>query len=118
MGIEFTKGEIDKVTETVTWFVRFYGTKDAKEMEDLLIKKDDWASIKLAQGSKSQTPPLPPWSGRGEVPDGSKSFLPDYSQLQVNISGIPFKHPGAFLCRIRQEYLPMKYLAHDEQVQL
>ena len=32
MGIEFTKGEIERNTETITWFVRFYGTKDAQEM--------------------------------------------------------------------------------------
>lgn len=45
------------------------------------MDKDDWASIKLAQQSIS--PPLPAWAGRGDIPDGSKSFLPDYSQLQV-----------------------------------
>ena len=36
MGIEFTRGEIDKATSTATWYVRFHGTKDAKEMEVLV----------------------------------------------------------------------------------
>ena len=55
----------------------------------MLIQKDDWASIKLAQHSKD--PPLPPWAGRGDIPNGSKSFLADYTQLQVNISGAIIK---------------------------
>ena len=91
MGLEITKGGIDRNTETATWFVRFYGTKDAKEMEDLLMKKEDWASIKLALHKKMANPPLPPWSGRGDVPDGTKALLPDYRDLQVNISGATIK---------------------------
>ena len=58
--MQFTKGEVDRNTETATWFIRFYGTKDAQEMEDLLMKKDDWAAIKLAHHSS----PLPPWAGK------------------------------------------------------
>ena len=32
MGMEFTKGDTELSTETATWFVRFYGAKDAKDM--------------------------------------------------------------------------------------
>ena len=89
MGIQFTKGEIEKATETATWYVRFYGTKDAKEMEELLIGKDDWASIKVAQGSKMDD--IPAWAGKGDVPDGTHPDFPDYRNLQVNISGVVIK---------------------------
>lgn len=86
--ITFSRGEIDKNTDISNWFVRFKGTSDAKELEDLLIKKDDWAGINIAAGSKD--PPLPPWVGRGPVPDGSESFIPDYTLLQVNVAGARF----------------------------
>ena len=79
MGIDLEKGEIDENSETATWHVRFYGAKDAKEMEDLLIKKKDWASIKLACGKGV----IPPWAGRGDVPNGKKPEQPDYTLLQV-----------------------------------
>ena len=61
MGIELIKGEEDKNTDTCSWFVRFYGTEDAKD------------------------PPVKPWVGREKlVPDGSKSHdATDYRPLQV-----------------------------------
>lgn len=85
MGIELIKGEEDKNTDTCTWFVRFYGTEDAKEIEDLLIEKEDWPGIYLACGRPNEDPPVPPWVGREKtVPDGSKSNMPfDYTNLQV-----------------------------------
>ncbi len=83
MGIDIERGEIDDNTETASWCVTFYGTKDAKEMEDLLMAKEDWATIKLANHSGK----LPAWAGRGNIPDGSKTTIPDYRKLQVNISG-------------------------------
>ena len=86
MGLELIPAEEDANTETTTWEIRLYGTKDASEMEDLLIAKDDWQGIKLA--CESTYPKLPPWAGRGNVPDGSKEFMPDYSELLVNISGV------------------------------
>ena len=89
MGIQFERADIDKATETATWFVRFYGTKDAKEMEELLIKKDDWASIRIAQGSKIDD--IPAWAGKSDVPDGTNPEFPDYRNLQVNISGVIIK---------------------------
>jgi hypothetical protein len=88
MGIDFTLGEIDENTETATWYVKFYGTKDAGEIEDLLIHKLDWGGIKLA--CSSAHPRLPPWAGRGPIPDGSKSFLPNYVALEVNVAGVRF----------------------------
>jgi hypothetical protein len=85
MGIDLQKGMEDKNTDTAAWYVRFYGTSDAGEMENLLLKKDDWGGLKLACGSATEN--LAPWAGRGQLPDGSKPFLPDYTKLQVNISG-------------------------------
>lgn len=89
MGLQITQGEVDLNTETSTWYVRFHGTKDAGEMEELLLKKDDWASIRLAAASKDRN--LPPWAGRGKIPDGSKSHETDYSALEVNIAGARIK---------------------------
>ena len=86
MGLDIQQGEEDENTGTATWYVRFYGTKDAGEMEDLLLEKDDWAAIKLAVGANG----LKPWAGRGKVPDGKKSFEKDYTPYQVNISGARF----------------------------
>ena len=89
MGVELIKGEEDKNTDTCTWFVRLYGTDDAKELEDLLIEKEDWPGIKLACGVKNHDPPIPPWTGRStSPPDGTKvQDLTDYTLLQVNIAG-------------------------------
>eukprot|EP00602_Paraphysomonas_sp_CaronLab_P005489 CAMPEP_0185023260 /NCGR_PEP_ID=MMETSP1103-20130426/5945_1 /TAXON_ID=36769 /ORGANISM="Paraphysomonas bandaiensis, Strain Caron Lab Isolate" /LENGTH=750 /DNA_ID=CAMNT_0027555765 /DNA_START=339 /DNA_END=2591 /DNA_ORIENTATION=- len=86
MGLDVVQSEVDANTETAVWEVRLFGTEDASAMEDMLIAKDDWQGIKLACGSDD--PPLPPWAGRGAVPDGSKPFLPDYTELLVNISGV------------------------------
>ena len=85
MGIELIKGDEDKNTDTCIWFVRFHGTEDAKEIEDLLIEKEDWPGINVACGKPNADPPIPPWVGRDKtVPDGSKSNAPaDYTQLQV-----------------------------------
>jgi len=83
MGLDIKQGELDENTNTCTWYIRFYGTKDAGEMEELLLTKDDWASIKMAVGANG----LKPWAGRGKIPDGKKSFELDYTPYQVNISG-------------------------------
>jgi hypothetical protein len=83
MGLEMHCGEEDENTSTATWYIRFYGTKDAGEMEELLLNKDDWAAIKMAVGGNG----LKPWSGRGKVPDGKKADAPDYTPYEVNISG-------------------------------
>ncbi len=90
MGIEFTQGEVDKNTDTTTWFMTMSGTNDVAEIEDLLIRKQNWPGIKLASGSNRTSPPIPPWAGRGEIPDGTKANQPDYSSLQVNIAGARF----------------------------
>ena len=85
MGVELTKGVEDKNTDTRTWFVRFYGTEDAKQIEDSLIEKEDWPGINLACGMPDADPPVKPWVGRDKtVPDGSKAnATTDYSPLQV-----------------------------------
>jgi hypothetical protein len=85
MGIELIKGDEDKNTDTCIWFVRFYGTDDCKEMEQLLMEKEDWPGINLACGDPSADPPIKPWVSREKViPDGRKSKdAIDYTQLQV-----------------------------------
>jgi hypothetical protein len=85
MGVELTPGPEDKNTETRTWFVRFYGTEDCKQMEDLLIEKENWPGINLAAGDSNTEPPMPTWVGRdSQVPDGSKANAKyDYRPHQV-----------------------------------
>lgn len=86
MGIDFTKISKDDNTSTCVWSVRLYGATDAEQLEDLLIEKDDWAGLKLA--CQCDDPELPPWAGRGRVPDGTLyKAEPDYSLLQVNVAG-------------------------------
>lgn len=87
MGIEFQMIAHDENTDTNTWAVKLFGTTDAEEIEDLLIAKDDWAGIKCA--CWCEDPKLPPWAGRGRLPDGTKNDLePDYSLLQANMAGV------------------------------
>jgi hypothetical protein len=86
MRIELIKGEEDKNTDTCIWFVRFYGTDDCKEMEQLLMEKEDWPGINLACGDPTADPPIKPWVSRENViPDGRKNKdAIDYTQLQVH----------------------------------
>lgn len=93
MGIKFQKVSTDVNTDTSTWQIRLYGTSDAEELEQALVKKQDWAGIKVCAGSNN--PKLPPWTGRGRVPDGNldgthSEFEPDYSLLQINVAGARF----------------------------
>ena len=86
IGMKFEQAEIDENTSTATWHIRFYGTADAQEMEDLLIKKRDWSGIKLCAGQSS--PPLPILVTRGRIPDGTKNELdPNYTILNINMAG-------------------------------
>lgn len=87
MGLDFTKGDHDKNTDTVTWYVKLFGTNDALELENLLLVKLNWPGIKLAAGSNRADPPIPPWAGRGDIPNGKKAGTFDYTNFQVAISG-------------------------------
>lgn len=88
MGLDILQVDIDENTETSTYEVRLFGTSDAKQIEDLLIEKDDYLGIKLACGSIDPDYPFPPWCGRGSVPNGAKPPIPDYTNLVVGISGM------------------------------
>eukprot|EP00604_Paraphysomonas_vestita_P000293 CAMPEP_0174826580 /NCGR_PEP_ID=MMETSP1107-20130205/44282_1 /TAXON_ID=36770 /ORGANISM="Paraphysomonas vestita, Strain GFlagA" /LENGTH=341 /DNA_ID=CAMNT_0016060097 /DNA_START=611 /DNA_END=1634 /DNA_ORIENTATION=+ len=89
MGLDILQVDIDENTETSTYEVRLFGTSDAKQIEDLLLKeKDDYLGIKLACGSIDPDYPFPPWCGRGSVPNGAKPPIPDYTNLVVGISGM------------------------------
>lgn len=86
IGMKFEQVEIDENTSTAVWHVRFYGTTDAQEMEDLLIKKRDWSGIKLCAGQSN--PPLPILVTRGRIPDGTKNEIePNYTLLNINMAG-------------------------------
>lgn len=87
MGVSLEQGDFDENSNTVTWFVRFFGVADARDMELRLLQKNDYSGIRLACGSADKK--LPPWVGRSKsVPDGGKEYLPDYTMLQVNIAGV------------------------------
>ena len=93
IGIDFTLEDTDKNTDTATWRLRFYGHKDALEMENLLIKKSNWAGIRVACGApppETGKPPIPPYACRGPLPDGSNPMLPNYDELAVNVAGARF----------------------------
>jgi hypothetical protein len=81
MGMTFTPGETDTNTQTQAYYVKFFGTADAADMEDLLLAKDDWVGIKVACGATD--PPCPPWVGRGQIPIGHDNPLGDYQDTQV-----------------------------------
>jgi hypothetical protein len=85
LGMHVFQVAIDQNTETSTWEIQFFGQKDYRQLQDLLLQKTDWSDLKLCCGSSD--PPLPPWCGRGRVPNGSKEHIPDYTHLVVNISG-------------------------------
>ena len=63
-------------------------------MEEWISGKQDWDGVKLAlahavdseEGNYKET--LPPWAGRGMVPDGSKPYLPDYQPYVVNMAAV------------------------------
>lgn len=87
MSIEFIKGAVDLNTDTCSWTVIIGGTADALEMENLLVKKINWPSINLACGMSTADPPIPPWAGRGPLPNGKKTGELDYTARRVNITG-------------------------------
>ena len=85
MGLTFIKSYIDENTETATWELRLFGSADSQKIEEIMVHKDDWQGIQLCCALPDKK--LPPWVGRGKVPDGSKPYMPDYSNSVVNISG-------------------------------
>ena len=86
MGLAFEAGDVDENSNTVTWLITFHGVADARDIENRCLRKEDWAGIRLACGSKERG--IPPWVGRTGIPNGSKANVPDYRTLQVNISGV------------------------------
>jgi hypothetical protein len=43
IAIEFLLAEVDEATNSSSYRVRIFGQADASKIEDLLVKKDDWA---------------------------------------------------------------------------
>lgn len=86
MGVFCEEGDTDEHSNTITWFVRFSGVNDARDMENRLLSKNDFSGIRLACGNKEKK--MEPWVGRTAVPDGTKANMPDYTPYQVNIAGV------------------------------
>ena len=71
-----------------------FRTDEAWQLEEWVANKQDWDGVKLAlshaidskHGNYKET--LPPWAGRGNVPDGSKAYLPDYMPYIVNMGAV------------------------------
>jgi hypothetical protein len=81
----------DANTNTAVWRIGFDNYEDAVFIENALTLKDDWQSIRLAAALPNNNPPLGPWAGRGAIPDGSKEYLPDYTQGIVNMGAVLIK---------------------------
>jgi hypothetical protein len=88
MTVDLSMVSTDKNTSTANWLLSLSGTDDAQEIEDLLILKRNWQGIKMACGYKLKEPQIPPWSGRGDVPNGTNPTLPNYTGLEVNMLGV------------------------------
>ena len=106
VGMDIELLETDKNTESSTWRVKFDRYEDGELIEDDLCLKDDWQSIRLAAALDYATPPVGPWAGRGAIPDGSKDYLQDYTNVICNMSGVRIKRAphgvGAFKALDRQ----------------
>lgn len=78
---------------TQSWYVSFMND-EAWQLEEWVANKQDWDGIKLALSHESDNlegsyrEMLPPFAGRGDVPDGSKPYLPDYTGYVVNMGAI------------------------------
>ena len=77
------RGKVDKMADRCTWIVEFGGI-NKKKFEDMVAHKTDWNGIRLAVGTSKQDP----YTCRGLVPDGSKPYIPDFSEYIVNMHGV------------------------------
>ncbi|CAM9884564.1 unnamed protein product [Pylaiella littoralis] len=77
---------------TCTFYVSFPGFY-GPTLEDIVCAKTDWPGLKLAAGHDD----LPPWAGRGEIPDGSKSYIKRYNEHAINMR-------GAQICRLQHGF--------------
>eukprot|EP00752_Nemacystus_decipiens_P009142 g8165.t1 len=77
---------------TCTYYVSFPGFY-GPTLADVVCAKTDWMGIKLAASHDD----LPPWAGRGEIPDGSKSYIKRYTEHAVNMR-------GAQICRLQHGF--------------
>ncbi|CAM9788914.1 unnamed protein product, partial [Choristocarpus tenellus] len=61
--------------------------------ENTVCSKTNWVGIKLAVAHGE----LPTWAGRGNIPDGSKSYIPRYTEHAVNMRAIQ-------ICRLQHGF--------------
>jgi hypothetical protein len=89
MGVNLFRGEEDANARTCTWHMTLADAPDCEEIEELLLMKQNWSGIKLATSFVDEKEEkIPPWAGRGELPDGSNLVMPNYSKYQVNMLGV------------------------------
>ena len=98
--VVLTPAELHDHNKTTTWYVSIKG-KEAKELEEMLASKTDWDGVKLALAHKGPEGELPPWAGRGAVPDGSKPYIPNYTGVAVNMNAVR-------VCRIEHGFGTLK----------
>lgn len=79
-----------RVATRQTWYCSFR-CADGAQLEHWAANKTDWDGIRLALGHIVDDEYLPPFAGRGSVPDGSKEYLPDYTPFAVNMQATTFR---------------------------
>ncbi|CAN0074684.1 unnamed protein product [Ascophyllum nodosum] len=87
-AVDFKLASVQPNCGTCTYYVSFPGDQGSR-LEDVLCAKTDWPGINLAANHDGK----PPWAGRGEIPDGSKSSIPRYTEHVVNMR-------AARICRL------------------
>eukprot|EP00904_Undaria_pinnatifida_P007369 jgi/Undpi1/3762/HiC_scaffold_16.g07131.m1 len=90
--VNLERASVQTSCGTCTYYVDFPGFQGAR-LEDIVCAKTDWPGIKLATKHDG----LPPWAGRGDIPDGSKSYIPRYTEHAVNMR-------AAQICRLQHGF--------------
>eukprot|EP00903_Cladosiphon_okamuranus_P013542 g12614.t1 len=90
--VNLEQANVQPKVGTCTYYVSFPGFY-GPTLEDIVCAKTDWPGIKLAASHND----LPPWAGRGEIPDGSKSYIKRYTEHAVNMR-------GAQICRLQHGF--------------
>ncbi|CBN76999.1 MORN domain repeat containing protein [Ectocarpus siliculosus] len=90
--VHLEQGNVQKKVGNCTYYVSFPGFY-GPTLEDIVCAKTDWPGIKLAAAHDD----LPPWAGRGEIPDGSKSYIKRYTEHAINMRAVQ-------ICRLQHGF--------------
>lgn len=106
IDMDFTVERVEEDTPKAryfnTWYVTFGDVEDTFagdgedeyfDLEAAFLNKSDWNGINLAVGFWTRDHEgikkfIQPWAGRGNIPDGHKEFIPDYTNYDVNMRGV------------------------------